>query len=114
MTANVHLATNGIVVATVGGPSYKKTEIRRLATALDANVAFIGLPSDLIALPKAGVNRTGVLATALAKNGKLLVLAAGRIVTVCSADLQYNDEQLNALQRTASSAFKPRAEVVVP
>ena len=114
MESIVHLAANGVILASVGGPSYKKKDIRRLASALDANVAFAGQQSDLIARPRAGVNRIGVLESALAKNGKILVMANNRIVTLRRDDAQYDEDQMNVLARTASSAFKPRAEVVIP
>jgi hypothetical protein len=114
MAVLVHLAANGVIVATVGAPSYKKGEIRQLVAVLDANVAFVGDRSDLIALPKAGVNRIGVLENALTKNGKIKVMARNRLVTVRKEDVQFSGDQLKVLARNASSAFKPDAKVVVP
>ncbi len=114
MATKVHLASNGVILATVGAPSYKKSEIRSISNLLDANVAFVGQQSDLIALPKAGVNRIGVLESALAKNGEIQVMSRNRMVTVRNEDVQFNGNQLKVLARNASSAFKPTAKVVLP
>lgn len=114
MTAKVHLASNGLILATVGAASYTKADIRAIAARLDANVAFTGQASSLIALPKASINRINALETALDKQGTIRVMSRNRIVTLRREDAQLNADQIRMLARTATGALTKDAKVVVP
>lgn len=111
----VQLATgSGQLLGSLASATRKEGALRRVSSVLGAEIAFVGRPEALVALPITRLNRLNLLEAMVNNEGGVTLISRQRAVLLRREDVESNPASVRALGIGATVAFKGNVEIVLP